>query len=149
MSRCPERGDHPKNELEQRQGSAVTLFSSDLDLSWDKLVDYYHLRFQIEFNFRDAKQFWGLEYFMVIKKKKIHNSANLATFMVNLSYVMLEKDKAKHALSTHDLKMWFLAQKQVLQVLKTCGGNANGVFIQELIRKISMKTMVNAKDMVS
>ncbi|MDQ6961246.1 MAG: hypothetical protein Q9M28_01765, partial [Mariprofundaceae bacterium] len=79
----------------------------------------------------------------------IHNSANLATFMVNLSYVMLEKDKAKNALSTHDLKMWFLAQKQVLQVLKTCAENANGVFIQELIRKISMKTMVNAKDMVS
>ncbi|MDQ6961062.1 MAG: hypothetical protein Q9M28_00830, partial [Mariprofundaceae bacterium] len=77
------------------------------------------------------------------------SAANLATFMVNLSYVMLEKDKAKNALSTHDIKMWFLAQKQVLQVLKTCGENANGVFIQELIRKISMKTMVNAKDMVS
>jgi putative transposase len=27
-------------------------------------VDYYSLRFQIEFNFRDAKQYWGLEDFM-------------------------------------------------------------------------------------
>jgi len=28
---------------------------------YDKLIDYYQLRFQIEFNFRDAKQYWGLE----------------------------------------------------------------------------------------
>ena len=34
----------------------VILFSSDLNLAYDKLVDYYKLRFQIEFNFRDAKQ---------------------------------------------------------------------------------------------
>jgi len=28
----------------------------DLELAYDKLIDYYQLRFQIEFNFRDAKQ---------------------------------------------------------------------------------------------
>ena len=44
--------------------SHVILFSSDLKLSHDQLIDYYSLRFQIEFNFRDAKQFWGLEDFM-------------------------------------------------------------------------------------
>jgi putative transposase len=33
----------------------VVLFSDDLDLAYDKLIDYYQLRFQIEFNFRDAK----------------------------------------------------------------------------------------------
>ena len=38
----------------------VLLFSSDLELAQGTLVDYYSLRFQIEFNFRDAKQFWGL-----------------------------------------------------------------------------------------
>ena len=37
----------------------VVLFSSDLDLAYAPLVDYYGLRFQIEFNFRDAKQYWG------------------------------------------------------------------------------------------
>jgi len=41
----------------------VNLFSSDLDLSYETIIDYYSLRFQIEFNFRDAKQFWGLEDF--------------------------------------------------------------------------------------
>jgi len=30
------------------------LVQHDLELSYDKLVDFYSLRFQIEFNFRDA-----------------------------------------------------------------------------------------------
>lgn len=35
----------------------VCLFSSDLNLTYDKLIDYCSLRLQIEFNFCDAKQF--------------------------------------------------------------------------------------------
>jgi len=33
----------------KKQGHAI-LFSSDVELDWEKLVDYYSLRFQIEFN---------------------------------------------------------------------------------------------------
>jgi IS4 transposase len=36
------------------------LFSTDLDLDARKIVQYYKARFQIEFIFRDAKQFVGL-----------------------------------------------------------------------------------------
>ena len=32
----------------------VLLFSTDLELDYKKMVDFYSLRFQIEFNFRDA-----------------------------------------------------------------------------------------------
>ncbi|HSH05782.1 MAG TPA: transposase [Anaerolineae bacterium] len=38
----------------------VILFSTDLSLPAEQLIDFYCLRFQIEFNFRDAKQYWGL-----------------------------------------------------------------------------------------
>ena len=44
-----------KTRLETRSRTHVVLFSSDLDLPFDLLIDYYALRFQIEFNFRDAK----------------------------------------------------------------------------------------------
>jgi hypothetical protein len=37
----------------------VVLFSSDVALAYAPLVDYYGLRFQIEFNCRDAKQYWA------------------------------------------------------------------------------------------
>lgn len=39
----------------------VVLFSTDLDLCPKAIVKLYHLRFQIEFLFRDSKQFTGLE----------------------------------------------------------------------------------------
>src|SRR5207244_3952391 len=50
------------------------------------LVDYYGLRFQIEFKFRDAKQYWGLEDFMNVTPTGVTNAANLSLFMVNVAY---------------------------------------------------------------
>ena len=67
----------------------MVLFSSDLTLAYDKLIDYYRLRFQIEFNFRDAKQCWGLEDFMNVNQLPVYNAANLAMFMVNVSHVLI------------------------------------------------------------
>ncbi|BDI20509.1 hypothetical protein ANSO36C_63110 (plasmid) [Nostoc cf. commune SO-36] len=58
-------------------------------MSYEKIIDYYKLRFQIEFNFRDAKQFWGLEDFMNLSQAAVTNTANLAFFMVNLSHHLL------------------------------------------------------------
>lgn len=69
----------------------VIFFSTDLELHYQKIIDYYSSRFQIEFNFRDAKEFWGLEDFMNIKKEAVHNAANLSFFMVNVSNILLEK----------------------------------------------------------
>ena len=51
------------------------------------------LRFQIEFNFRDAKQHWGLEDFMVTAKTQVYNAANLSIWMVNLSQAMLANNQ--------------------------------------------------------
>ena len=79
-------------------------FSDDLKLSWEKMILYYRLRFQIEFTFRDAKQFWGLEDFMNTKKQGVENAANLSMFMVNLSRSMIEEPTTPIALSIHDLK---------------------------------------------
>lgn len=53
-----------KTNIRTNARSHVILFSSEMILSYEKIIDYYKLRFQIEFNFRDAKQFWGLEDFM-------------------------------------------------------------------------------------
>src|SRR2546428_2092534 len=78
-----------KTNLTTKAVAHVVLFSSDVDLPYDRLIDYYRLRFQIEFNFRDAKQYWGLEDFMTVKQTPVYNSANLAMFMVNLSHALM------------------------------------------------------------
>ncbi len=75
-----------KTNLRTQARAHVILFSSDLDLAYVPLVDYYSLRFQIALNFRDAKQYWGLEDFMHVTPTGVTNAANLSLFMVNVSY---------------------------------------------------------------
>ena len=50
-----------KYDQKKEKSGHVILFCTEGTLGWEALVDYYRLRFQIEFNFRDAKQHWGLE----------------------------------------------------------------------------------------
>jgi hypothetical protein len=77
-----------KTNLRTQARAHVILFSSDLALAYALLVDYYGLRFHIEFNFRDAKQYWGLEAFMNVTPTGVTNAANLSLFMVNVAYCL-------------------------------------------------------------
>jgi putative transposase len=67
----------------------VILFCSSLELLYDLLIAYYSLRFQIESNFRDAKQFWGLEDFMNVTQAAVTNAVNLSLFMVDVPQVFM------------------------------------------------------------
>jgi putative transposase len=64
----------------------VILLSRDLTLAYAPLVDAYRVRFHIALNFRDAKQYWGLEDFMNVPPTGVTNAANLSLFMVNVAY---------------------------------------------------------------
>jgi hypothetical protein len=99
--------------------ASVNLFSSDLELAYGKIIDYYSLRFQIEFNFRDAKQFWGLEDFMHVKEVPVTNALNLSLFMVNLSHVLLRELRQTNPESgIIDLKAYFRAAKYFEETIK-------------------------------
>ena len=123
---------HRENSITGKNAHIV-LFSTDLDLSWDKVVDYYRLRFQIEFNFRDAKQHWGLEDFMVTKEQKVCNSANLSLFMVNVSQALLISHKAESVL---DLKAHFRTVRYAKEAFKILAENAQVIKIESLLERI-------------
>jgi putative transposase len=55
------------------------LFSSDLNLSHERIIQQYQLRFQIEFIFWDAKQNFSLADFMNISPPAVKNTTNLAS----------------------------------------------------------------------
>jgi putative transposase len=67
-----------KTNLRTQAQAHVILFSSDLELTSMSLVDDYGRRFHIECNFRDAKQYWGLEDFMNVTPAGVTHAANLA-----------------------------------------------------------------------
>ena len=108
-----------KTNVANGKQAHVVLFTSDLALSADKVVDYYRLRFQIEFNFRAAKQFWGLEDFMNIKQQPVHNFANLSMFMVSVSQQLMRQRRGSIPdFGIHDLKAEFRGRKYVAELLK-------------------------------
>jgi putative transposase len=83
----------------------MVLCRSDLALSYEHLIAYYRLRFQLEFNLRDAKQDWGLEDFMTVKQIPVYHSANLAMFMVHVSHALMRPIRTQWPeWSVHDLK---------------------------------------------
>jgi hypothetical protein len=103
-----------KTNLESGVRAHAVLFSSDLKLTHDTLIHYYRLRFQIEFNFRDAKQFWGMEDFMTIKETPVTNAVNLSLFMVNLSHRQLADFRRSHPdAGVLDLKAFFRGRRYV------------------------------------
>ena len=133
-----------KINLENGKGAHVVLFSSDLTLAADKLVVYYRLRFQIEFNFRDAKQFWGLEDFMNVNQLPIYNAANLAMFMVNVSHALIEHVRPTHpAFSVNDLKAHFRGHKYVSETLKLLPQLPEPIFIQRIFTRIAQLGSIN------
>ncbi len=133
-----------KTNLKTQAVAHVVLFSSDLDLSYDHLIDYYRLRFQIEFNFRDAKQYWGLEDFMTVKQTPVYTSANLAMFMVNVSHALIRPMRTHWPeFSVNDLKAWFRSRKYVVETLKLLPEMPEPIFISQAIAQVAELGRVN------
>jgi len=133
-----------KENIKTKARDFVILFSSDLDLDYEKLIDYYKLRFQIEFNFRDAKQYWGLEDFMNIKEIPLTNAVNLAFFMVNLSHILINQVRPQNAeFSVQDLKAHYRGIKYVDEVLKLFPEKPDPILIQQIFKEITTIGKIN------
>jgi DDE superfamily endonuclease len=123
----------------------VILFSSDLELAYDRLIDYYCLRFQIEFNFRDAKQYWGLEDFMNVHQTAVTNAANLSLFMVNFAYRLLRDFRpAEPDCSVLDLKAHFRGYKYVDEMLKLLPQKPEPLLIAHIFSQVACLGRIHA-----
>lgn len=127
-----------KTNLSTQARAWVILFSTDLDLAAEQIIDYYSLRFQIEFNFRDAKQFWGLEDFMNTSQTAVTNAFNLSFFMVNFSYYLLHHSGQFHPDSgVIDLKAHFRGYKYVEETIKLLAKKPEPVLLAQIFHRIS------------
>ncbi len=127
-----------KTNLHTQAWAHVILFSSDLTLTWDHLIEYYRLRFQIEFNFREAKQYWGLEDFMNITETPVTNAANLSLFMVNVSECLCRERRSDQAeFSVLDLKAYYRGAKYVTETLKMLPQKPNADLLAQIMRRLA------------
>ena len=127
-----------KTNLDTQAQAHVILFSTDLDLAYDKIIHFYSLRFQIEFNFRDAKQYWGLEDFMNVKETAVTNAANLSLFMVNFSKALLQPFRqSQPEYSILDLKSQYRGYRYARETIKMLPQKPDAILLADIFEQIA------------
>jgi putative transposase len=127
-----------KTNLRTQAHAPVILCRSDFDLAYAPLVDYDRLRFQIEFNFRDAKQYWGLEDFMTVTPTGVTNAANLSLFMVNVAYRLRADIRARDsAYSVLDLKADCRGGKYVEETIQRLPEKPEPVLCAKILHQVT------------
>ena len=133
-----------KTHLSTKAQGHVLLFSTDLELDYKKMVDFYSLRFQIEFNFRDAKQYWGLDDFMNVEQTAVTNAANLSFFMVNLSHLLLQEFRQSNPeYSLLDLKAHYHGCRYAVEAIKFLPQKPDAILLADVFEQIARLGMVH------
>lgn len=111
----------------KRQGTKLLtalLFSTDITLAAEDIYRYYTARFQIEFLFRDAKQFTGLADFQTRSEDRIAFHVNAS--MTALNFLKLEdrltaQEKADHVISINSWKIRKFNEHQLERIISNLG----------------------------
>ena len=127
-----------KTNLKTHAQAHVILFSTDLEQAYGQIIKFYSLRFQIEFNFRDAKQCRGLEDFMNVKEAAVTNAANLSFFMVNFSAALLPPFRQQNPeFSILDLKSHYRGYRYARETLKMLPEKPDAILVASIFQHIA------------
>jgi putative transposase len=127
-----------KTNLDTQAQAHVILFSTDLELAYDKIIQFYSLRFQIEFNFRNAKQYWGLEDFMNVKETAVTNAANMSFFMDNFSEALLQPlRQTQPVYSVLDLKSHYRGYRYASETIKMLPQKPDAILLANIFEQIA------------
>lgn len=106
------------HRVTKRRGHVI-LLCSDLELAALTMIDYYSLRFQIEFEFRDAKQHFGLSDFVCVNQASVQNAVGLSFFLGNLSRHLLDGlQESFPEAGVIDLKSYYRGRRYATETLK-------------------------------
>jgi putative transposase len=126
-----------KTELDTNRRGHVVLFSSDLNLEALTLIDDYTLRFQIEFEFRDAKQHFGLSDFRCVSQTGVNNAVGVAFFVGNLSaYLLAVFREACPEAGIADLKSYYRGRRYVAETLKYLPDLADDIVWERVMEQV-------------
>lgn len=79
---------------------------------------------------------------MNIKKRRIHNFANLSMFMNNFSF-LIHKNTGFSSYSVNDLKSFFMAEKYIREVLKLYAQKVDDILIHNAINQIANFSLIH------
>ena len=93
--------------LNKETGKHIVFLSTDIKMDAKKIMEYYRMRFQIEFLIRDGKQHSGLEDCQARGKKKLNFHFNMALTNINLAkaeYYLTIPKQERESFSLQDIK---------------------------------------------
>lgn len=114
-------------------------FSTSLERSGFEILKYYKARFQMEFNFRDAKQYLGLEHGQSRSENKNHFHFNASLTAVNIGKnILREKVKKDRAipLSIGDLMIQFQNRNLLHRIFSIYGFDPELIKLNEQYEQI-------------
>lgn len=120
--------------------------TNDENLSYEILLEYYSMRFQIEYHFRDAKQHCGLADFKNYKEANLTNFVNLSFTMGLVASIILQQYRVsfeKPKLSILDLKIIFNAHFTAKKVIKLLRLDDRNNFYSNIIDKFMPTDTIN------
>ena len=111
------------------------LLSTDVDLEPNLILQYYHLRFQIEFLIRDAKQHAGLEQCQARSENKLHFHFNMAFSTIGVAkaatWLYTPKEK-RESFSMRNLKLLYYNKFLTERIFSNLGLKLNCKKIKRL-----------------
>ncbi len=116
----------------------VVLFSTDLEMSGEDIFIYYKSRFQIEFLFRDAKQYTGLSHSQARSEEKLDFAFNASLTTVSLAktiYYESEENKNK-PFSMRSMKTSYYNKLVLKYILRNSAFLMTSIAIKELFLKL-------------
>ena len=114
-------------------------FSTDLNLKAELLLDYYKTRFQIEFIYRDAKQFTGLHDCQARSENKLDFHFNTSLSTVNIAKIThwLSIPKTQRpAFSMRDINTMYHNELLLKRFISVLGIPANKLKNNKRIREL-------------
>ncbi len=137
-----------KTDLTTGVKSKVILFSTDLDLGSEDLIKYYQYRNEIELDFRECKQFFGLRDFKNTAPQKVTTAVNL-TFTAHLAAQLLaikvREELGCEKLSILDVVCYCKAELYARQLLKLNLFGAFSILSSQQIAEVAQLEAINLR----
>lgn len=106
--------------IQEATNARVIFYSTNVERQSEKIVQYYKLRFQIEFLIRDAKQHGGLEHCQSTDQAAINYHLNISAMSIGIAKIAhwyKNYDNGKQPFSMHDIKKRYFNLAYIERIL--------------------------------
>ena len=115
-------------------GGHKIYFATDMEMSGKNIIEFYRTRFQIEFCFREAKQFAGLNHCQARDLRKLGFAFNASMAAVNIAKIMRREFYPE--LSIGLLKYYMSNIYMLKRILARPGLKPNRTFNAKLLKEL-------------